>query len=438
MSKVSVETDTEASGNIPGFLAKTYEIFSSPNYRYCCEWSPDGTTIIITKIEEFSKQVLPKYFKHSHFQSFVRQLNMYDFHKLVQDPNNGEFAHKDFLRDHPEKLVLIKRKANHRTSKTEPATPIFNDDMLEAKFGLKGEDFAQEADLLMHELVHQKQTRDNFEKRLKETEIKLKSMTELQAKQSYLEGENMLLKQMILDSRSKQAHMQEKMERVLGLLYSAFVSTGGALGGNPRAGALENGEAGHFLAIKDGSPDVISEIFKEFTTDSGKQIDLSLSRLNSLRSDLDIPLFSSDATDARSFLSSDLEDGSHSLKYLQNQNGAAGSAAFQGKALCRLHSFDDSHIIDGVTESSRVETIFDGNAEMSPKRMKLSDSIEGIDNVNPQEQMELDLLRRNQDVTLGRIDSLESSISNLLDFIDEFDDPLLKSSEYQDDFRPLS
>lgn len=438
MSAISLETAAETSTNIPGFLAKTYEIFSLPDYRYCCDWSPDGTTIVISKIEEFSKQVLPKYFKHSNFQSFVRQLNMYDFRKLVQDPHNGEFAHKNFLRDYPEKLALIKRKANHRTSKTEPVTPIFNDEILEAKFGLKGEDFAQEADLLMNELVHQKQTRDNFEKRLKETEVKLQSMTEMQAKQSYLEGENMLLKQMIMDSRSKQAHMQEKMERVLGLLYSAFVSSGGALGGTPRAGALENGGSGQFLAIKDGSPDVISEIFKEFTTDSGKQIDLSLSRLSSLRSDLDTPLFSSDATDARSFLASDLGDGSYSVKYMQSQNGAASSAAFQGKALCRLHSFDDSHITDDVNQNPRVEAIFDDDSEMSPKRVKLSGIIEGIDNVIPQEQMELDLLRRNQDVTLGRIDSLESSISNLLDFIDEFDDPILNCSEDQSDFRPLS
>ena len=62
--------------NIPGFLTKTYEIFSlSEHHEYCC-WGPKGDSIIIKKIEPFSRIVLPKYFKHSNFQSFVRQLNM--------------------------------------------------------------------------------------------------------------------------------------------------------------------------------------------------------------------------------------------------------------------------------------------------------------------------------------------------------------------------
>ena len=62
--------------NIPGFLLKTYEIFNTPEYSNLCGWGSNGETIVIKKIEEFSKQILPKYFKHSNFQSFVRQLNM--------------------------------------------------------------------------------------------------------------------------------------------------------------------------------------------------------------------------------------------------------------------------------------------------------------------------------------------------------------------------
>ncbi len=62
--------------SVVGFLTKTYEIFSNPEFIDCCGWGPDGTTIEIKKIDDFCKNVLPRYFKHSNLQSFVRQLNM--------------------------------------------------------------------------------------------------------------------------------------------------------------------------------------------------------------------------------------------------------------------------------------------------------------------------------------------------------------------------
>ena len=68
--------------SIPGFLDKIYKIVNDVSNKDSVDWGENGNTINIKKIEDFSKNILPKYFKHSNFQSFIRHLNIYNIRNV--------------------------------------------------------------------------------------------------------------------------------------------------------------------------------------------------------------------------------------------------------------------------------------------------------------------------------------------------------------------
>ena len=66
-----------AGSVVPPFLAKLNDILGDAQYRHLISWSADGTRIVLHKLDDFSETVLPKFFKHNKFSSFLRQLNLY-------------------------------------------------------------------------------------------------------------------------------------------------------------------------------------------------------------------------------------------------------------------------------------------------------------------------------------------------------------------------
>jgi len=111
---------SSASKNVPAFLNKLYNMVNDPSTDNLIHWSEDGSTFIVQRHEEFAKEVLPRFFKHNNFSSFVRQLNMYGFHKVPHlqqgvlhsdsDSELWEFANQHFQRNQPDLLCLVNRK----------------------------------------------------------------------------------------------------------------------------------------------------------------------------------------------------------------------------------------------------------------------------------------------------------------------------------------
>ena len=95
------------------FLLKLYQILENDQYKNIIHWGENGQFFIVKNIHDFTENILPKYFKHNNYSSFIRQLNMYGFHKKKSNQNEHIFLHQNFIKDQKDLIKTIKRKSKN-------------------------------------------------------------------------------------------------------------------------------------------------------------------------------------------------------------------------------------------------------------------------------------------------------------------------------------
>ncbi|KAJ7294744.1 hypothetical protein O6H91_Y236000 [Diphasiastrum complanatum] len=157
--------DTLQSSAPPPFLTKTYDMVDDPATDEIVSWSSTNNSFVVWNFADFSRDLLPKFFKHNNFSSFVRQLNTYGFRKV--GPDRWEFANEGFLRGQRQLLKSIhRRKPAQSQSQQQGQGPLLE----VGKFGgIEGEldRLKRDKHVLMFELVRMRTQQQATEQNLR-------------------------------------------------------------------------------------------------------------------------------------------------------------------------------------------------------------------------------------------------------------------------------
>lgn len=105
----------------PQLLYRILEEAEDHGHEEIISWLSDGKRFKVHDIRRFAKEIMPRYFSHDRYKSFLRQLSLYQFKrgswKSTPGPR-GSYLHPAFQKGREDLLNTVRRtKSNFRASK---------------------------------------------------------------------------------------------------------------------------------------------------------------------------------------------------------------------------------------------------------------------------------------------------------------------------------
>jgi hypothetical protein len=85
------------------------QILSNPEFSECICWNPHGRSWRILKPPVFEQVVIPLYFRHAKYASFMRQVNGWGFKRIVSGNDHNSYYHEMFVREFPQLCLKMQR-----------------------------------------------------------------------------------------------------------------------------------------------------------------------------------------------------------------------------------------------------------------------------------------------------------------------------------------
>jgi len=102
-----MERYTSGGTKEASFPLKLHSILSNPENHDFIHWLPHGRSWRIVRVGKFEEEVIPRYFRHAKYASFMRQVNGWEFHRNALEENS--YSHPLFLRDDPAQCLKMVR-----------------------------------------------------------------------------------------------------------------------------------------------------------------------------------------------------------------------------------------------------------------------------------------------------------------------------------------